>query len=246
MTDRNEFIVCADLEEISWKVTVKFVALANDTIKKRGVFRVALAGGRTPEAFYKLLANNEFRDRLDWTAVHFFWGDERCVPPEHEDSNYKMTLNSLIKHIRIPEENVHRIKGEEASEKAAAEYEEEIRHCFEPGEEAIPEFDLILLGMGADGHIASLFPGTHAIREDKKLVVAVYVEKLGATRITLTQPVIKNARNIIFLITGEDKSVTFRKVLSGEYMPNTFPAQIARSTKGNVLWFLDFFPGLVG
>jgi 6-phosphogluconolactonase len=232
---KPEVIICADLDEISAKAAGYFVEIAGKAVKKNGLATVALSGGKTPLALYGLLSSN--KKALDWTRMHIFWGDERCVPPEHEESNYG-GIAPFIRALEIPQKNVHRIKGED-NIKAARGYEEEISRFFRLDEGEFPEFDLMLLGLGADGHTASIFPGTSAVGEDSLIAVAVYVEKLRSTRITLTPPVIRNARNLLLLVSGPEKAEAFNKAIRGPIATETLPAQITRQTKGRVVWFVD-------
>jgi 6-phosphogluconolactonase len=186
-----------------------------------------------------MLASWMFAMRVDWPRVRVFWGDERCVPPDHPDSNYGMAHSTLLSKVPVPPENVYRIPGELQPRDAASSYSETIRHAFHLTNDEIPRFDLILLGLGEDGHIASVFPGTAAVKEKKKLVVAHYVEKLDAYRITLTRPVFTNAADVMFLVVGSNKAEILRTVLDGPYRPSRFPAQLLLSSPGNVAWMVD-------
>jgi 6-phosphogluconolactonase len=175
---------------------------------------------------------------VDWARVHVFWGDERCVPPDHAESNYRMAREALLDQVSIiPAQNVHRMRGEIDPEEAADGYETDLRACF--GVSAPPRFDLILLGMGDDGHTASLFPGAEAIREQARWVAAYYVEKLGAWRLTLTPVVLNAAANVIFLVVGAGKAARLREVLDGPYQPDRLPAQVVRPSDGRLLWMVD-------
>ena len=224
-----------------------FVTLANEAIANRGRFAVALAGGSTPKATYKLLATQEFAERVDWSRVHIFWGDERCVPPEHPDSNYRMACEAWLDHVPLPAGNVYRIRGELEPAWGASEYEETLRTFFSPsareeeseGEMAIACFDLILLGMGDDGHTASIFPGTTAIDEQTLWVMAHFVENLHAWRITLTPVTINAAADVIFVVSGSGKANRLRQVLTGPYRPNSLPAQIIKPDTGRLRWLVD-------
>jgi len=193
----HEIIVCGDVDELNRKAAERFITLAADAISRSGRFTVALSGGSTPKALYSLLASPAYRERIDWSRIHLFWGDERCVPPDHPESNFRMVQESLLSRIQIPSENVHRMMGEKEPEQARQEYEEHLKQFFRlpPGE--VPRFDLILLGLGEDGHTASLFPGSAALNENQRLVATIYVEKLKAQRLTLTLPVINAAAQII-------------------------------------------------
>jgi 6-phosphogluconolactonase len=222
-----------DATKLARAAAERFVALATEAIAARGQFAVALSGGSTPRATYALLASGEFAARVDWPRVHVFWGDERCVPPGHPDSNYRMAREALLDDIPIPAENVHRIRGELPPDQAALAYQAELEAVLG----ANGRFDLMLLGMGADGHTASLFPGTTALDERERAVVAVYVERLHAWRVTLTLTTINAARQILFLAIGAAKAETLRAVLEGP--AGRLPAQSIRPTAGQLTWMVD-------
>jgi 6-phosphogluconolactonase len=185
---------------------------------------------------YERLATIEFSQRLNWEKINIFWGDDRCVPPHHIESNYRMVKESLLDYASIPEENIHRIRGELRPAIGAKDYEDALKEFFV---EQPPRFDLILLGMGKDGHTASLFPGTSAIQETKRWVTANYVDEISSWRITLTPVIINQASNVIFLVTGAEKAKRVRQVLWGRYQPEVLPAQIVRPHHGHLTWMLD-------
>jgi 6-phosphogluconolactonase len=212
-----------------------FVTLATAAIAARGQFVVALSGGSTPRTTYALLASDEFAARMDWPRVRVFWGDERCVPPDHPHSNYRMAREALLDKVPIPTENVHRMRGELPPDQAATAYQEELEAVLGAG----GRFDLILLGMGADGHTASLFPGTTALHEQTRWVVAHHVDKQSAWRVTLTPVAINAAVHVIFIVSGAGKAERLRQVLAGPYQPDILPAQIVRPTHGRLLWLVD-------
>jgi 6-phosphogluconolactonase len=228
--------VYADKAELAEAAGEGFVGAASRAIEERGRFAVALAGGSTPKALYGLLADR-YRDAIDWSRVHAFFGDERPVPPDHEDSNYRMAKETLLDRVQIG--SVHRMRGELAPAEAARLYEEELRGFFDlaPGE--APRFDLILLGMGEDGHTLSLFPRTPALEVRDRLAVENPVEKLGQTRITLTLPVVDAARAATFLVSGSGKAEAVRAVLSADADPRDYPARLARLENGNLTFMLD-------
>jgi 6-phosphogluconolactonase len=235
----REIIVCNDLEDLSLKAAAIFQRLSEDSIRADGRFTVALSGGHTPKSLFTLLASDPYRTGIQWERVHFFWGDERCVPPDDEQSNFRMTKESLLQHISIPQQNIHRILAEMPDHNAAAEkYENHIRQFFS-AESGIPRFHLILLGMGPDGHTASLFPETAALQNAKDLVTANYVEKFGTFRITFTYPLINNAANVVFLISGKDKAAALKEVLEGKYQPELFPSQNINPTNGTLRFLVD-------
>jgi 6-phosphogluconolactonase len=236
-----------DAKHLARAAAEQFVTLAGEAIANRGRFTVALAGGSTPVAAYLVLATGPFATRVAWSHVHVFWGDERCVPPGHADSNYCVARQALLDHVPLPASNVHRMRGELEPGRAAADYEQTLRGFFSSparGGETVdkvrgPSFDLILLGMGDDGHTASLFPGTGVIHEQSRWVVAHYVEKLGAWRITLTPVVINAAAKVTFLVSGPGKAERLRQVLEGPYQPEVLPAQIVSPDTGRLSWLLD-------
>ncbi|RMH36925.1 MAG: 6-phosphogluconolactonase [Nitrospirae bacterium] len=200
---------------------------------------LALAGGSTPRVLYERLASADVADRLPWRHMHFFWGDERHVPPDHPESNYRLAYEALLSKVPVPASQIHRIHSElPRAVEAAERYEQELRTVF-PVQSAPPRFDLILLGMGEDGHTASLFPGSEVIHETAKLVAAPWVEKLQAYRITLTPVVLNAARQVWFLVCGEAKARALQAVLEGPYDPDTYPAQIVRPVDGQLVWFVD-------
>ncbi len=204
-------------------------------------FTIALSGGSTPRGLHELLAGDPaIRDRLPWRHLHFFWGDERHVPPDNPESNYRMAYESLFTLAPVPKENIHRVPAEEPDVALAAEkYERELRTFFGLGIGQLPRFDCILLGMGSDGHTASLFPHTEALHESNRLVVANWVDKFKADRITLTVPVLNHADLVVFLVSGHEKAEALKEVLQGDRQPHRFPAQLIRPDPGNLLWIVD-------
>src|ERR687890_1563724 len=208
-------------EELAEAAAREFAAKAEEAFEERGRFAVVLAGGSTPESTYQILAR-DYSDRIAWSKVYVFFGDERAVPPHHKDSNLKMASELLLDHV--PVGNVHRIRGELPPEEAAEAYEEELRTFFQT--EDVPRFDLILLGIGADGHTASLFPWTPALNVHDRWVVANPVLKLDTTRITLTIPVINAARAVIFLVAGGDKAEALGEIPEGHADPRAYPARL--------------------
>jgi 6-phosphogluconolactonase len=233
-------IVQPSLEALSREAAARFQRLAAESITAAGRFSVALSGGSTPLVLYHLLAEPPFRGAIDWARVHLFWGDERFVPPDHPDSNYRAALEALVRRVPIPTANVHRIPTEATEpEAAAAHYEDTLRRFFAAPAGDMPRFDLILLGLGPEGHTASLFPGTPPLDEDSRLVVATHVPNLAAWRITLTPPVLRGARHVIFLVSGPDKAVVLRDVLEGPHDPHRLPAQLVRPQDGDLTWLVD-------
>src|SRR3990172_799487 len=196
----------------------EFVREAQQTVQANGRFTVVLSGGSTPKNLYALLAQLEFATRIPWKQTFVFWGDERHVPPDHPESNYRMAYDAMLSKVPIPPSNIHRIHGEESPAEAADQYEKVIRD-FLP-------FDWVFLGMGPDGHTASLFPGTKALRETQRMVASNWVGKLNTYRITTTAPVFNSAAHVVCLITGEDKAAPLKAVLEGPYEPDQLPVQL--------------------
>jgi 6-phosphogluconolactonase len=221
-------------QELAQAAARDFATKAEAAIGERGRFAVALAGGSTPRATYEVLAN-DYAGALDWSKVHVFFGDERTVPPNHEDSNYRMTHETLLS--RVPVGSVHRMRGELPPAEAAAAYEEELREFLGASNEP-PSLDLILLGIGDDGHTASLFPETSALEIHDRWVVANPVLKLETTRLTLTVPVINAARAVNFLVAGEGKAGALKEILEGEADPREYPAKLIRP-EGGPVWMVD-------
>jgi len=240
MTKGREIRVVEDPKAIFRAAAEEFAARAAESIRKNGLFTVCLAGGSTPKGLYSLLAGDPaFRDRVAWEKVHFFFGDERHVPPDHADNNYRMAYEAMLSKLPAPPWNTHR-HATEAPADFAAEYYEKILGGFfklKPGE--LPRFDLVLLGMGPDGHTASLFPGTAAVHEKTRLCVAPWVEKFKSFRVTLTPHVLNNAAAVMFMAAGADKAGTLKEVLEGPYEPDRLPSQVIRPGDGEFLWLVD-------
>jgi 6-phosphogluconolactonase len=213
------------------------ISIAAKALSIKNNFTLALSGGSTPKRLYELLANpgKEFRDQFPWTRTLFFWTDERHVPPDHPDSNYRMSYDAMLEHTGVPGSNVHRFFSEmDDAEIVALNYERQLECSFD---NSLPRFDLILLGLGPDGHTASLFPGTTAVSELERFVVATWVEKFKSFRLTMTLPVLNNAAEVMFLVSGEDKASILSEVLRGG--PPLFPAQLVKPTHGELTWLVD-------
>jgi len=217
--------IFANPQELARAAAEYFVARSGEAVARRGFFTVALSGGSTPKALYQLLAES-FQEQVPWSRPHFFWSDERHVPPDHPDSNYRMTYEAMLSRVPIPEDNVHRVHGEnpDAAE-AANEYEQ-----------ILLPLDLILLGLGTDGHTASIFPGSEVLQETKRLVAAPWVEKLNKYRITMTLPLLNSGSSVLFLVSGAEKAGIVKEVIEG---PKQYPAQFVQPTRGQLLWMLD-------
>lgn len=234
--------ISANAEELARVAAEQFVRLARDAQRERGLFTVALAGGSTPKTLYALLASEgePYRAQLDFATIHFFWGDERHVPPDHPDNNYGSATEAMLSKLPVPLENVHRINSEMAdAEEAARDYERVLEKFFGLEKGQLPRFDLVLLGMGSDGHTASIFPASDVINEKRRLVAAPWIEKLRSYRITLTPAVLNNAASIIILVSGEEKAKVLNEVLEGEYRPEYLPVQVIHPTDGGLLWLAD-------
>jgi len=234
-------------DELSRRAADFILAVAQEKTGECGYFSLVLSGGSTPGRLYGLLGSPPFSEAMPWGDVHVFWDDERCVPPDHPDSNYRMAFRALLSRVPIPEGNVHRMRGEmEPREAAAAEYEREIRGFFgkhAPDYGTVPSFHLVLLGVGKDGHTASLFPGGDAVREKEKWVTVSRAGE-GVTprhRITLTFPVINNAERVLFLVSGREKRGIVRSVLGPSGSGAELPAARVAARK-EVVWYLDFEP----
>jgi len=236
-----EIQVKAGIDDLSREAASELLRQAQRAVQGKGLFYLALSGGSTPKALYSLLANDSFfRTEVPWDKIHFFWGDERHVPPDHPESNYRMANEAMLSKVPIPSENIHRIRAENPNaQQVAEEYEEILRAFFRLRAGQFPRFDLVLLGMGPDGHTASLFPGTEALREREHLVVANWVEKFQTHRITMTPPVLNQAMFVLFLVSGEEKAETLRQVLEGKERKEPFPSQFIHPTHGRMLWLVD-------
>ena len=232
----REVRVFADAAKLMQAAAGEIVRAAGQAVAVRGRFTWALSGGSTPRDLYRSLASEAWRDRLPWPAIHFFWGDERHVPPDHPESNFRMAREAMLDAVPVPPDNIHRVRAEEPdAQRAAAEYEATLRSFFDPAGDW-PRLDLILLGLGKDGHTASLFPGGAAVHERERLVVAPWVEAQQTYRITLTPPVLDHARRALFLVSGEEKAEALHAVIEGERQPDRYPAQVV---EGNCLWMVD-------
>ena len=222
----------------------RFVSVAAQAVRERGRFLVALAGGSTPRGLYEALATSEVAGRIDWQHTHVCWGDERCVPPDDPASNYRLARTTLLDRVAIPEANVHRIRGEDAPPQAAVAYERELRLVLDtpdgpPSVQPGRRLDLVLLGMGSNGHTASLFPGLTAVCERERWVTAEHVAEVAGWRITLTPPVLNAAAHVLFLVSGSDKAAMLHRVLEGPVDADALPAQAIAPHDGALTWLVD-------
>lgn len=233
--------IVADVDALYRLAAAEVLSCAEAAVREHDSFTVVLSGGSTPKGLYALLADEaSWRTRVPWEKTHFFWGDERHVPPDHPDSNYRMAHEAMLSKVPIPAAHIHRIKSEYThAEQAALEYEQTLRTFFHLTVGQYPRFDLVFLGLGADAHTASLFPGTQALHAHQRLVVANWVGKFYADRITLTAPVLSNAARIVFLVSGEEKALPLKAVLRGRYEPSQLPAQLIQPHHGRALWLVD-------
>lgn len=241
-----------------------FAELARDSVAAHGRFAVALSGGSTPRETYRRIGYGQLVGPETWRRTHLFWGDERCVPPDHRDSNYRMAREAMLSRVPVPQENIHRIQGELPPEEAADRYDALLRDFFanagaEGADEkqkaaaayaaqtgaaqqpsaAPPRFDLLFLGMGEDGHTASLFPGSPLVREESRWAAATYAEHLAAWRVSLTPPVLNAAATIVFLVCGTAKAARVKDVLESPSDPDRLPAQIVAPSEGRLIWLVD-------
>lgn len=236
LDQRGKLLVAPDSPALFEAAAELFVHAATEEIKERALFSVALSGGSTPKGLFELLANDPWRKRIDWSRTHLFWGDERWVPHTDSRSNYHMAYQSLISKVPIPGENVHRVQTDSGEpQEAAAKYADEIRALL--GND--PRFDLNLLGLGTNGHTASLFPHRPTLEVRDRLVVADYVDEVQMYRVTFTVPLINASRNILMLISGKDKAEVLKEVLRGPENPEQLPAQLIEGTRGTLTWLVD-------
>jgi 6-phosphogluconolactonase len=236
-----KYYVEPDAEALARRAAQYFVEMAGEAVAAYGRARIAISGGSTPKAAFQLLAdpNQPWRWRMPWDSLDLYWVDERAVPPEAADSNYRMTREALLDHVPLRPEQIHRIEGELDPELAANRYESELRNTFRIEGAESPRFDLVALGMGDDGHTASLFPHTEALREITRLVTANHVPQKDTWRITLTWPVIDHASSVFFLIAGEDKAAVLKEVLTGPRDPEQLPSQLIWPASGILTFILD-------
>lgn len=234
----SEIRVFADAQALSAAAAQRIVELAHAAIQARGAFHLALSGGSTPRLLYARLASPSVAPRIDWNKVHIYFGDERSVPPDHPDSNYRMAREAMLESLPIPPTQIHRLPGESADLERAAQGYAALLERQLPLLEGMPAFDLILLGMGDDGHTASLFPGTTALAQQRRWVVPVFVDKLGTWRLTFTYPLINNAANVLLLVAGASKAPRLREILAAPAAAAAYPVQGVRP-RGRLEWYLD-------
>lgn len=241
----REIHILADAAAIAKRAAQEILQAATNAVAQRGSFSLVLAGGSTPKTLYQLLAGDAaLRAQLPWDKMVLLFGDERNVPPDHADSNFRMATEAMISKAPLKPEQVLRIKGEyKDTEKAALEYEQTLRSAFQLREGELPRFDVVLLGMGSDGHTLSLFPGTKALHPERRLVVRNWIGKLYAERITMTAATVNNAAQVIFMVTGADKALPLKGVLEGPYDPEQLPSQFIQPRNGKLQWLVDTVAG---
>lgn len=230
--------VFPDTDTLSHEAALYIVRVAQESIVTHGRFTVALSGGNTPKKLYSLLGEEPYRSQIDWNLVEIFWSDERCVPPDSPDSNFWLAQQVLLGKIPISSKQIHRMPADmEDRDAASLLYTRDMQQTF--GTDGVPAFDLMQLGMGPEGHTASLFPHQASLHEQQRLVMPVSVPKPPPPRLTFTPRILNAATHVLFLVTGTDKADAVQAVLEGEYQPDEYPAQIVQPVKGEVTWMLD-------
>ena len=239
-TRLSGILLCGDSDDLAQNAAALFEESAGRCAALSQPFCVMLAGGGTPRRTYESLAGLPYRDAVPWDCVHVFWGDERAVPSDHRESNYRMAWKTLLSKVALPTRNVHRVRMEAGDAKTvAAQYDRHLLEFFhlKPGQ--WPVFDLVLLGLGVDGHTASLFPESEALEEKERFFVDCFVEKLRAYRFTMTLPVLNHAKGVVFLVSGAEKADILKKVLEGRDADAHYPAARVKPASGNLLWLVD-------
>jgi 6-phosphogluconolactonase len=238
MKNKHQFQIFNSINELSNYAAHSFIEIASLAIAERGRFLVVLSGGNTPMRLYELLGNESHRNQINWMQTHFFWGDERCVSIDDPGNSYGQAKKVFLDQVNTPAENIHRIQSDLEPARAALEYAHTLKH-FADAPLAWPRFDLVLLGMGDDGHTASLFPGSPVEVSSPTRAVTANYQGRPAYRVTLTQNVFNDAANILFLVRGESKAKTLSSVLNGEFKPDLYPAQRINPHNGQVVWLVD-------
>lgn len=235
----TEIIRLANAEAVAEEAARRWVQIAQEAIGARGAFQIMLSGGYTPRVLYGLMATTPWRDQAPWQQTYVFFTDERRVPPSSPDSNYRMIRELLLDHVPVPEDHIFRLQGEGLESSVIRDYENKLRRQFQLGWQEWPRFDLVLVGLGGDGHIASIYPGTRAVSDLSNMVVVYEVPKMGTERVTVTLPVINHARNILFMVTGSDKAAPLSATLEGPPQPSTYPGQAVKPVDGKLAWLVD-------
>jgi 6-phosphogluconolactonase len=240
MTSKGTILVSRSSEQAYTDAAEFILNAAKQAISERGFFSIALSGGSTPKRLYEMLSSPAWRDRIPWNNIEFFWGDERYVLPSDASSNFRMTNEAMLSKVPVAPDKVHRVATEvEPPEAAADAYEDEIRRVVPTRSSSVPEFDLILLGLGTNGHTASLFPNQPALHEQSKLVIAEFIEEVKMTRISMTFPLLNAAKHVLFLSFGHDKAAVLKDVITGKHDPERLPAQLVQPSPGSLTWLID-------
>lgn len=234
-----ELHIFKDNDELSVAFAEWLVEYIAEVLRKQDRFTIALSGGSTPQKLNKLLATSPYRGKIEWSKLHIFWGDERFVPFEDDRNNAKMAFDTLLDHVPVPKEQIHLMRTDIQPEIAAEEYEKILRRYFPVSVTPATTFDLVLLGMGDDGHTLSLFPGTHAMHAEDKLVISLFLKQQGMYRITLTPPIVNKSACVAFLVSGSGKAVALKEVIEGDYRPELYPSQVIKPLNDQLHWFLD-------
>jgi len=234
-----EVIRLDDLEALSQEAARRWLAIAQKAVEEQGRFSIALSGGNTPRRLYQIMASSPYKEQAPWAQTHVFWGDERRVPPGDDQSDYRMAREALLDHVPIPPDQIYRMQGEGLLSSVVRDYETKLKKYFDLGLGDWPRFDLVLLGLGANGHTASIFPGTRAVSDITNMVLVYEVPQLHVERITLTRRVFNNSKNVFFLVSGADKAPALASTLEGESVPSKYPAQIINPTDGELVWLVD-------
>lgn len=234
-----ELHISKDIAALNTSIVEWLVAFIGETLKKQDRFTIALSGGNTPKKIHELLVTDQYKNKIDWSKVHFFWGDERYVPFEDERNNAKMAYETLLNHINVNPRHIHVMRTDIPVEESVADYAKILDEYFGEANPTQFTFDLVLLGMGDDGHTLSLFPGQDVVNEQTKEVTSLWLAAQDMYRITLTAPVVNNSAAVAFIATGDKKAVVLKEVLYGVYQPNLYPSQVIKPTKGQLHWFID-------
>jgi len=238
--EKLKIVQVKDLQELSQKMVELFANVLQETLKRQDIFYLAISGGKTPRDYYQLLGSDRKMINLPWNKVELFWVDERCVPPDSQDSNYKLAADTFLKTVPIPKQNIHRIAGEYTDySQAVKEYDETLRKVFKIGRGKFPVFDLMILGMGADGHIGSLLPNSYALFDTDDLVTEVYQMTNGHNRVTMTHPVICNSKQLVITISGAEKAEIVRDVFVAEPDEVQYPVHTLWTILDKVTWLID-------
>jgi 6-phosphogluconolactonase len=234
-----ELHIYNDNNELSAAFATWLTEYIDSTLQKQDRFTIALSGGSTPQKLHALLAASPYKDQIDWNKLHVFWGDERFVPFEDDRNNAKMAFDTLLDHVPVPREQIHIMRTDIQPEASAEEYEKILNRYFPATIPPAKTFDLVLLGMGDDGHTLSLFPGTHVMHVEDKLVTSLFLKQQDMYRITLTAPVVNRSACVVFLVSGAGKATVLKEVIEGDYQPDLYPSQVIKPVNDQLHWFVD-------